>query len=359
MASVELTNVMKRFGDTVVLSDLSLSVEDGEFVVLLGPSGCGKSTVLRLIAGLDDPNSGTVSIDGRDVSGLKPNERDVAMLFQNYALYPHMTVRANIEFPLVCHRVPRRERDERVEEAAESVGVDHLMDRRPDQLSGGQRQRVALARSLVRRPALFLLDEPLSNLDAKLRAQTREQLVELHQRLGTTVIYVTHDQVEAMTMADRIAVIDQGGVQQIGDPQLVYDRPATTFVARFIGSPAMNCVPGVATVTPEGSVSIETSGGTLLLDSDLAGVTPRDVTVGFRPEAVRRSADGALTATVDGVELLGSEQHLLGRFADGSTFVVREPTEPTPPLPGDTVCVDVAPDELHLFDAATGDRIGS
>ena len=226
MAGISLERVKKRFGDSLVLDELSLEVHDREFVVLLGPSGCGKSTVLRLIAGLEDPTEGTVNIGESDVSRVAPGERDVAMVFQNYALYPHMSVRRNVEFPLRCRRVPRRERGALVAEAAEALDVGRVLERRPAQLSGGQRQRVALARAIVCRPSAFLLDEPLSNLDATLRTQIRGRLVELQRQLETTMVYVTHDQVEAMTMGDRIAVIDHGCVQQIGPPQEVYDRPA-------------------------------------------------------------------------------------------------------------------------------------
>ena len=368
MASVTLANVTKRFGDVVALSDLSLTVTDGEFVVLLGPSGCGKSTVLRLIAGLDDANAGTVSIGGRDVGALRPDERDVAMVFQNYALYPHMSVRQNIEFPLRCRRVPRDERNDLVTDAADSLGVTALLERRPVQLSGGQRQRVALARALVRRPSVFLLDEPLSNLDAKLRVQTREQLVELHQHLRTTMIYVTHDQVEAMTMADRIAVIDQGRIQQIGEPQEVYDHPDTTFVARFIGNPPMNCVPGRVAIGPDGTTIVALAGGSVPITADVSprlvgdagrsgADAGRDVTLGLRPEHLARRADGSITATLLGVELLGAEQHLLCRLADGNVLVVRESTVGPTPDPGSEIRLAADPDDVHLFDAGTGDRI--
>ncbi len=244
MGRVALEHVSKRFDDVAAVDDLSIDVADEEFLVLLGPSGCGKSTALRMIAGLEDPTSGTITIGERVVTDVEAKDRDIAMVFQSYALYPHMTVRRNIEFPLRSRKVPAAERATLVQEAAESLDLAELLDRKPAQLSGGQRQRVALARAIVRRPQAFLMDEPLSNLDAKLRVQTRAELVELQRRLSATIIYVTHDQVEAMTMGHRIAVLDHGVLQQIGPPQEVYARPANLFVARFIGSPPMNTVAG-------------------------------------------------------------------------------------------------------------------
>src|ERR1700704_4855408 len=239
---VAIRGVSKRFADVIAVDDLTLEVADEEFLVLLGPSGCGKSTALRMIAGLEDPTAGTITIGDRVVNDVEAKDRDIAMVFQSYALYPHMTVRKNIEFPLRSRKVEAAERTQLVWDAAESLGLQEILDRKPGQLSGGQRQRVALARAIVRRPQAFLMDEPLSNLDAKLRVQTRAELVELQRRLSATVIYVTHDQVEAMTMGDRIAVLDAGVLQQVGAPQAVYARPANLFVARFIGSPPMNTV---------------------------------------------------------------------------------------------------------------------
>src|ERR671917_683263 len=252
MAEVVFDRVTKRFGDVVAVDSLSLEVADREFLVLLGPSGCGKSTALRMIAGLDEPTAGIVRIGDRVVNGVEPKARDVAMVFQSYALYPHKTVRQNIEFPLRSRRVPVAERDRLVADVVAQLGLTGLLDRKPRQLSGGQRQRVALARAIVRRPAVFLMDEPLSNLDAKMRTSTRAELVELHSRLGTTFVYVTHDQVEAMTMAHRVAVMSDGALQQVGPPQEVYDRPESVFVAQFIGSPPMNVL--AAAVVDEGGV---------------------------------------------------------------------------------------------------------
>ena len=242
MAGVSFEHVTKRFGDVVAVRDLTLDVADREFLVLLGPSGCGKSTALRMIAGLDEPTEGTIRIGNEIVNDVEPRDRDVAMVFQTYALYPHMTVRRNIEFPLKTRDVPSDERAQLVRDAADTLGLADLLDRKPAQLSGGQRQRVALARAIVRRPQAFLMDEPLSNLDAKLRVQTRADLIELQRRLETTVVYVTHDQVEAMTMGHRIAIIADGALQQVGPPQDVYERPANLFVAGFIGTPPMNII---------------------------------------------------------------------------------------------------------------------
>ncbi len=260
MGRLGLEHVTKRFDATAAVDDLTLEVADEEFLVLLGPSGCGKSTALRMIAGLERPTEGTITIGDRVVNDVEAKDRDIAMVFQSYALYPHMTVRRNIEFPLRSRKVAADERDKLVNDAAESLGLDGLLDRKPAQLSGGQRQRVALARAIVRRPQAFLMDEPLSNLDAKLRVQTRAELVELQRRLAATILYVTHDQVEAMTMGHRIAILDAGVLQQVGPPQEVYAQPANLFVARFIGSPPMNTVAG-RVVNDGDTMSIAIPGG--------------------------------------------------------------------------------------------------
>jgi len=244
MGQVVLNEVSKRFGDVQAVRDVTLEIEDREFLVLLGPSGCGKSTVLRLIAGLENPTEGTIEIGDRVVNDVEPKERDVAMVFQSYALYPQMTARRNIEFPLKNQGMPKDERAQRVQEVAEALELTEVLDRRPAQMSGGQRQRVALARAIVRRPEAFLMDEPLSNLDAKLRTQTRTELIELQRRLATTFVYVTHDQVEGMTMGHRVAVMDRGVIQQVARPSEIYDHPANLFVAGFIGNPPMNTVTG-------------------------------------------------------------------------------------------------------------------
>jgi len=264
MARVALERVTKSFGDVTAVDDLSLDIADREFLVLLGPSGCGKSTALRMIAGLEDPTDGVIRIGDQIVNDVDPKDRDVAMVFQSYALYPHMTVRRNIEFPLRTRSISADERSKLVLEAARVLGLDDLLARKPGQLSGGQRQRVALARAIVRRPEAFLMDEPLSNLDAKLRVATRAELVELHRRLETTVVYVTHDQVEAMTMATRIAILDRGRLQQVAPPQEVYDRPANLFVAAFIGSPPMNTVTGTVIGEP-GAPRLRVPGAELAL----------------------------------------------------------------------------------------------
>jgi ABC-type sugar transport system ATPase subunit len=325
MASVAFDHVTKRFGDTVAVDDLDLRIEDREFLVLLGPSGCGKSTALRMIAGLEELTSGSIHIGDHRVDGVDPKDRDLAMVFQSYALYPHKSVRQNIEFPLRSRKVPAEERAKLVDEAADQLGLSALLDRKPRELSGGQRQRVALARAIVRRPAVFLMDEPLSNLDAKMRTATRAELVELHERLGTTFVYVTHDQVEAMTMATRVAVMSEGRLQQVGAPQEVYDRPANVFVAQFIGSPPMNVLPG---------------------DGHLVGIRPEHLTF----------ADAGIAATVRVVESLGHERHVVCD-ADGHPVIVRTPSHVEGPAEGDAVHLHADPRHVHRFDPASGERL--
>jgi sn-glycerol 3-phosphate transport system ATP-binding protein len=369
MANVALRSVTKEFpGGTFALDDLSLEVPDGEFLILVGPSGCGKSTALRLIAGLDKPTSGQISIGDQLVNGIAPRDRDIAMVFQNYALYPHMTVRRNLAFGLKERRTPKREIERRVSEIAAILSLGELMKRRPAQLSGGQRQRVAMGRALVREPKVFLLDEPLSNLDAKLRVQMRAELKRLHQRLGITTVYVTHDQVEAMTLADRIVVMSAGKALQIGPPQEVYSRPANLFVAGFIGSPAMNLIRGRA----DGS---QVTAGELTFGR--AGVPAGDVVVGIRPESLVPAADAApsLELEVDLVEPLGESALVHGTVAGTAVQSGAEEekeiltTGPSRapvtaifgaaglPVPGDRVRVGVAPDRIYLFDLATGEAI--
>ncbi len=335
MGRVSLSGVTKQFGDVIAVDHLDLEVADCEFLVLLGPSGCGKSTALRMIAGLEELTEGTITIGDRVVNDVEPKDRDLAMVFQSYALYPHLTVRRNIEFPLRTRGIPKSQRTAQVEAAAESLGLDGLLDRKPGQLSGGQRQRVALARAIVRDPEAFLMDEPLSNLDAKLRVQTRAELVELQRRLEATVIYVTHDQVEAMTMGDRIAIMDHGVLQQVGPPQEVYARPANLFVARFIGTPPMNTIPG-----------------------ELVGASA-SVVIGVRPEHLHLDggADG-LSATVAVIESLGHERHVICRLADGTTVIIRQSTETDGPRTGTEVVLRYEATDVHRFDASTGARIG-
>ena len=350
-----LRGVTKRFaGGVTAVDDLTLEVADEEFLVLLGPSGCGKSTALRMIAGLEEPTSGTIELAGRDVTDLEAKNRDVAMVFQSYALYPHMDVRRNIEFPLASRKVDRDERERLVKEAARALDLEGLLDRKPAQLSGGQRQRVALARAIVRRPLVFLMDEPLSNLDAKLRVQTRAELIELQRRLAATIVYVTHDQVEAMTMGHRIAIMNDGVLQQVGPPQEVYDRPANLFVARFIGSPPMNTIDGVI---DDGVVSVAGGNGRLPLPTAASVARGTDVVVGVRPEALDVSADGPIPATVTLVESLGHERHVLCRLeGSGELVIVRLAAEETAPRDLEHVRLSVQPGGLHLFDATSGSR---
>jgi multiple sugar transport system ATP-binding protein len=360
MARVELDHVTKQFGDVVAVRDLSLTAEDCEFLVLLGPSGCGKSTALRMVAGLEDPTDGSISIGGRVVDDVEAKDRNVAMVFQSYALYPHMSVRKNIEFPLRTRNVPKEERDRLARDAAETLGLLDLLDRKPAQLSGGQRQRVALARAIVRRPDAFLMDEPLSNLDAKLRVQTRAELIELQRRLEATILYVTHDQVEAMTMGHRIAIMSEGVLQQIGPPQAVYERPANLFVARFIGNPAMNTVSGPIVGGDEG-LAVAIASSRLPIPAAYADAVSnlalRDLVVGVRPEHLRLSSDGLLPATVSVVESLGHERHIVCRLEDGQMVIVRQPASEVAPGEGSMVRLVTDLDHLHLFDAQTERRI--
>jgi multiple sugar transport system ATP-binding protein len=292
MASIAIRGVDKSFGATQVLHNVDLDVEDGEFVVLVGPSGCGKSTLLRMIAGLEEITAGEIAIGGRVVNDLPPKERDIAMVFQNYALYPHMTVRENMAFGLRMRKEARSDVDRKVTDAAETLDLATFLERFPRQLSGGQRQRVAMGRAIVRHPQVFLFDEPLSNLDAKLRVQMRVEIRALHQRLHATSVYVTHDQIEAMTMADRIVVLQGGRVEQVGTPLELYDRPANLFVAGFIGSPAMNFVPGLLRRT-EGEAWVEANDGARLpVAGPRAGEAGQEVVYSFRPEQLTRGAAG-------------------------------------------------------------------
>ncbi len=351
MARVHFANVSKRYGDVAAVDDLSLDVADGELLVLLGPSGCGKTTALRMVAGLEEVTEGSLMIGDDLVNDVDPKDRDVAMVFQSYALYPHMSVAKNIEFPLRQRKIETAERKQRALEAATTLGLEDLMDRKPGQLSGGQRQRVALARAIVRDPRVFLMDEPLSNLDAKLRVQTRGDIVALQRRLGTTTLYVTHDQVEAMTMGHRIAVMQGGRLQQVAAPQDLYERPANTFVATFLGSPGMNLIPanrqGDELVTPSGSLAVP---------AELSGIAAGEVTLGARPESLSLGTEG-LRATVSLVEMLGAETQVHCKLEGGTTLVVRQGHDQVRPDLGHSVLVSVDPSSLHAFDAATGDRI--
>jgi multiple sugar transport system ATP-binding protein len=339
LAGVSYEHVIKQFGDTRAVNDLSLEIPDGEFVVLVGPSGCGKSTALRMLAGLERVTSGRILIGDRVVNNVAPQSRNVAMVFQSYALYPHMTVYDNLAFGLRNLNVPKQEIDARVRRAAEILQMTDLIKRKPKQLSGGQRQRVALGRAIVREPAAFLMDEPLSNLDAALRVQTRAEILKLQQRLRTTTIYVTHDQVEAMTMGDRIAVMNFGVLQQVGTPHELYTNPRNVFVAGFIGSPAMNLVPAPV---------IDGAGGS-------------DRIAGFRPEHVRvangRAEGVAFDARVDVVEYLGDEQ-LVHMTRKDETLQAKLPVD-TELRPGQELTFAVPRDKLHLFDASTQEKVAS
>ena len=293
MAALDLVNIQKSFGSTQILHDISIGLADGEFLVLVGPSGCGKSTLMNIIAGLEEPTAGSVRLDGRDITMLPPAERNVSMVFQSYALYPNMTVARNIEFPLRMRKIEKATREERVRTVAKLLQIEHLLERRPRQLSGGQRQRVAIGRALAREPRLYLFDEPLSNLDAQLRLDMRTEIKKLHQRLGATIVYVTHDQIEAMTLATRIAVMKGGVVQQLGTPYEVYNRPANTFVAGFMGSPRMNLVPARAAMS-DGKLALEIGNGERpgvrielpSLSPAMNGHNGRAVLAGIRAEAV-------------------------------------------------------------------------
>jgi multiple sugar transport system ATP-binding protein len=353
MGNITLKNVSKSFGTTVIIPGLDLVIENGEFVVFVGPSGCGKSTLLRLIAGLEDTSGGTINIDGRDVTGEAPAKRKLAMVFQSYALYPHMSVRENLAFGLRRRKVGGAEINRRVKDVAGILGLSELLERRPHALSGGQRQRVALGRAIVRDPKVFLFDEPLSNLDAALRASTRQEIAGLHRRLKGTMIYVTHDQVEAMTLGDRICVMQNGKVAQIGPPLEVYRKPANVFVARFLGSPPMNIVP----VSINHSERTAAIGGSALRLHD-AQQCNGSALLGFRPEDVSLTPpEQAPRAKVMAVELLGAETILSATLEGGNPIAVRAPRDLTA-RPGDVVGLSVDPDALHLFDPETGVALG-
>jgi len=360
VAGIAFEGVSKRFGGVEAVAGLDLDVRDEEFLVLLGPSGCGKTTVLRLIAGLESVTEGTLSIGDRVVNDVEAKDRDVAMVFQSYALYPHLSVYRNVESPLAARRLlSRAERDERVRSVTAMLGLGDLLDRKPGALSGGQRQRVALARAIVSRPSAFLMDEPLSNLDAALRAQTRVELADLHRQLATTFVYVTHDQVEAMTMADRLAILDAGRLQQVGTPREVYDAPRNLFVACFIGSPPMNTVAGTF-VLADGAPAVDVSGALVPVRPRAgAALAPgRPVVLGVRPEhlAPAPASGGGLAATVRGVEWLGNTQHVLADAGGQHLVVGLAPDDPEPAV-GEALRLLPDPDAVHLFDPATTERI--
>ncbi len=353
MSAIAIRNVVKRYGRgpsaNQVIHGVSAEIADGEFIVIVGPSGCGKSTLLRMVAGLEEVSEGEIAIGGRLVNDVEPSERDIAMVFQNYALYPHMSVYANMAYGLKIAKLPKAEIDARVQKAARILELGGLLERTPRQLSGGQRQRVAMGRAIVRQPQAFLFDEPLSNLDAKLRAQTRLEIQKLHAELGVTSLFVTHDQVEAMTLAQRMVVMNAGRIEQIGTPEQVYGQPASTFVAGFIGSPPMNLLAGVA----EGRQFM--LGGVML---PLPAAAPRsgELLLGVRPEHASVSADGAWPLTVEMVEMLGAERLVYGRLG-GAAFTLRVDAMLPASRPGDLLHLAVAAPQLHWFDPKSGQRL--
>ena len=353
MASVDIVDIRKTYGTLEVIHGVSIGIADGEFVTLVGPSGCGKSTLLRMIAGLEPITSGTVRIGERVVNELPPKDRDIAMVFQTYALYPHKTVAENMGFALKLRHIPKAEVDKRVRRVAEILNLVPYLERYPRQLSGGQRQRVAMGRAIVRDPKVFLFDEPLSNLDAKLRVQMRAEIKELHQRLKTTTVYVTHDQVEAMTMADRIVVLNDGVIEQAGSPLELYDRPANIFVAGFIGSPAMNLLKG--TVRLNGSpIFVTDKGITLPLAAAPTGANGRPAVYGIRPEHLNLG-NGQVKAEVSVIEPTGSETQIFAKL--GGEKIVGVSRDRVRAKPGEILPMTPDPDAVHLFDASTGRRL--
>ncbi|HXC78265.1 MAG TPA: sn-glycerol-3-phosphate ABC transporter ATP-binding protein UgpC [Candidatus Acidoferrum sp.] len=356
MASVSFRDVEKTFGSAKVIHGIGFDIQDGEFMVLVGPSGCGKSTLLRMLAGLEDISAGTVAIDGKVVNDVDSKDRDIAMVFQSYALYPHMTVADNMGFSLKVRKAPRAVIEERVAKAAKILNLDAFLARYPRELSGGQRQRVAMGRAIVRDPKVFLFDEPLSNLDAKLRVAMRGEIKALHQRLRTTVVYVTHDQIEAMTMADRIVVMQNGRVEQIGAPLDLYDHPVNLFVAQFIGSPAMNVVNGTLR-RAAGTACVEVAGGVRWPVGQCAGTEGQLLTYGVRPEhiALGKGEDNGVSGEVVLVEPMGAETELLVRVGQLDT-VVKTHGRPRV-VPGDRVSMSVDLAYVHLFDQASGRRL--
>lgn len=348
MANVSLKDIKKRYGKTEVIHGVSVDIQDGEFIVIVGPSGCGKSTLLRMVAGLETISEGEIQIDGARVNEKEPMDRDIAMVFQNYALYPHMSVRKNMAYSLKIAKVPADEIEKKVQEAARLLQLEPYLDRKPKELSGGQRQRVAMGRAIVREPAVFLFDEPLSNLDAKLRVQMRLEIKQLQSNLGITSLYVTHDQVEAMTMADRMIVMNAGIAEQVGSPLDVYEKPQTLFTAQFIGSPAMNIVAGNAS---SGKLSVGNA------DLGLVNAPDGAVSVGMRPEHVVMDPNGPLTVKVFQSEPLGANTLLHGKLGD-EAFTTSVPGVHKISQAGEEIRLSIAPENLHLFNPETGKRIG-
>ena len=366
MSTVTLTNVKKIYDNAVTaVHSFNLDIADKEFIVLVGPSGCGKSTTLRMVAGLEEISEGELRIDGKLVNDVEPKDRDIAMVFQSYALYPHMTVKENMEFPLKLKKVPKDEIDKRVSDAAEILGITQYLDRKPKALSGGQRQRVAIGRAIVREPKVLLMDEPLSNLDAKLRNEMRAEIIKLRQRINTTFVYVTHDQTEAMTLADRIVIMKDGYIQQIGTPQDVFDHPINIFVAGFIGTPQMNFFDAKLVKDGEGAYHADVFGTYIGLTEEdqkaLTGTEAKDVILGIRPEHIRftsESGDGILAGTVEVSEMMGSEYYLHVN-SNGKDIVLRVPTADLPKelrggiTYGTKMNFTFRPEAVHLFDKET------
>ncbi len=356
MSSVEIIGLRKKYNELTVIHDIDLAIADGKFVVLVGPSGCGKSTLLRMIAGLEGITGGVLKIGDTVANDIPSKSRDIAMVFQNYALYPHLTVRDNMAFSLKLRKVPKETINRRVEEVAATLGLSQLLERHPRQLSGGQRQRVAMGRAVVREPKVFLFDEPLSNLDAKLRVQMRTEMKQLHQRLGTTTIYVTHDQIEAMTLGDIVVVMREGNIEQMGEPIELYDRPANQFVAGFLGSPSMNFIPGV--IAADGR-SVKTAGDQVLpLAQQRAEQAGRQVVYGVRPEQFQITPDGTLAARVLVIEPTGAETIVMltleGKPESEICVVLRDRL---PLVAGQQVRLAPTAGAEHIFDAETGKRI--
>jgi len=355
-AHIRIVNIRKNFGKVRVIEGVSCDIKESEFIVILGPSGCGKSTLLRIIAGLETATEGEIHIGGKIVNQVEPKDRNIAMVFQNYALYPHMTVWNNMAYGLKVRKMPKAEIEVRVKKAADILGLDGLMQRTPRQLSGGQRQRVAMGRAIVREPAAFLFDEPLSNLDAKLRVQMRLEIKKLHQSVQTTSIYVTHDQVEAMTLADRLIVMNAGKFDHVGTPMDVYDRPATLFVAGFIGSPAMNIIP--MELAPEGNAVKVPGDPWLPLPAQIINATETTVMVGLRPEHITlaQGETEAFQMPVELVEVLGADTLVHGPLAGRNQLTIRLPGS-FKVSQGDKLKLRISPEKLHIFDRATGLRL--
>jgi len=357
MAAIDIVGLEKSFGTVRVLRDINLSISDGEFLVLVGPSGCGKSTLLRLLAGLETANAGRILIEGRDVTDLPAKSRDIAMVFQSYALYPHMTVAENMAFSLRVRKVEKRIIDARVRAAALALNLTDYLARKPAQLSGGQRQRVAMGRAIVRDPKVFLFDEPLSNLDAKLRVSMRSEIKALHQLLKTTTVYVTHDQIEALTMADRVVVLRDGVIEQLGTPIELYDSPANVFVAEFIGSPAMNVLPARLRIDGSRRAAMVDGGSIVDLPPALSGKEGQAILLGIRPEhlAIGGAAHGGLTGTVSLVEPLGSQVQIISEVAGRSVTVLI--SERVLPAVGSAITLSPKTASVHAFDAESGRRL--